>query len=235
MNELIQAKSSSHNMDILKNLFVIAVIFIVLGLTLPIILVSLFDIDYASKLGDAIGGITTPFLSVSTLMILIFTYYNQKRFETRFSERDVFFEILNKIQSEFEKIEVIQYRKTGGEAKEEIFKAKRGLKKYVEYLNDDLMDQKKILSLPEFHTYVNIYRSLNNLIDVVRASRFLPKEDLKLLFSQINLFYVNHLYIDPQERGDEICQGHNKKHELPFILYDPLIEIERKLKEAYEQ
>lgn len=207
-------------------IFFIVSLFI-LGIITPLFLLCNFDSSIAAQIGDTLGGTTAPFLNISAILGVLYTFLHQRRHERKGHEKELIYNTINTFKDEFEKITITQ-TKTQGEKKEvQHFKGKEAFYELIGYLNTLSVEQ--VIVIPTFQSFINIFEAINSLIDLIKSNTQLDNIDKLLFISQISLFYRNNLYLDSERRGDVICSGHNVKHEIPKILYDLICKIESKI------
>ena len=200
------------------------------GIIVPvIILISNKNLAEAGQIGDTFGGTSAPFINISAILTVLLTYFYQKRNDKKNTEKEILLETINNIKSELEKVEFIITTTSGNNKEKNIYKGKDALKKIIYYLNDNKMPVNRITEINEYKQLLTIFKYLNSTIEYIKQNNLLTKIEAEMLLSNLSLFYRNNLYIEKDQRGEEICNSHGILHELPTELIECIKEIETKI------
>jgi hypothetical protein len=209
--------------------FILALLSI--AIVLPIlILIFVKDKGLAGQIGDTLGGTSAPLVNISAILAVVATYYYQRRNDQKNVRRELIGRNFTLLREELNGINhvVTVTRKDIKEIKNHI--GKDAISYIIRAINNNEYSHLDVRELVTFGPILNVYKYLNLLIEDVQDDRVLSGLDKELLLTQFSLFYRNNLFIDKEQRGDEVCKHHNVKHEIPKELYDLLLSIEGKLK-----
>jgi len=209
-------------------ILVVLVIVLGFGVVTPILLLTLVpDKALAGQLGDALGGTTSPFVNISAILVVLLTYFYQRRNDRKNSEKEILQECISNIKEEVEKVE-LEF-KDGKGAVTALHKGKAALDAMVQLVNDNSISYEELEEFDEYKKMVTIFDYLNSTATYIMSNEYLSDSEKKLFISQLKLHYLNNLYIERDQRGDEICTRHNTRHELPKRLKELINTIETKL------
>ena len=209
--------------------FILALLSI--AIVLPIlILIFVKDKGLAGQIGDTLGGTSAPLVNISAILAVVATYYYQRRNDQKNVRRELISRNFTHLREELNGINhvVTVTRKDVKEIKNHI--GKDAISYIIRAINNNEYSHLDVRELVTFGPVLNVYEYLNLLIEDVQNDPVLTALDKELLLTQFSLFYRNNLFIDKEQRGDEVCRHHNVKHEVPKELYDLLLSIEGKLK-----
>jgi hypothetical protein len=217
-------------MNVEKILIRFIIVLLTTAVILPIIiLLSVKDKALAGQIGDALGGTSAPLVSISAILAVIATYYYQRRNDQKNVRRELVAANFSFLKEELNNINhvVTVTRKEANEVQNHI--GKDAIRYIIRAINNNKYKHVDVLELVTFHPILNVYKYLDLLINEVQNDPILSKTDKELFLTQFSLFYRNNLFIDKEQRGDEICKHHNVKHEIPQELYQLLLRIEQKI------
>ena len=218
-------------MNVEKILLRFILILLAIAIVLPIlILLFVKDKALAGQLGDTVGGASAPLVNISAILAVVATYYYQRRNDQRNVRRELIATNFTFLKEELNGINhiVTVTKKDVKEVKNHI--GKDAIKYLIRALHNNEYQNLDVRELVTFGPILNVYKYLDLLIEDVQNDPVLSASDKKLLLTQFSLFYRNNLFIDKEQRGDELCKHHNVRHEIPQELYDLLLSIEAKLK-----
>lgn len=213
-------------------LITLIVLMIIAGIVIPIILVTSIDFSQKSikETISILGGSSSPFISISAILIVIYSFLYQRRNDLKLQSKELILNSLSNIKEEFKSISIKTTTTTGSTKTENVFEGRSALKNIVKNLNSEDIDLDVMNYWIEAKSMMNIYKVINILIDDLILSQLLSTNEKRILLIQIHLFYYNNLLIDKKQRGDVYCDYHGTTHKFPekWKLY--IYDIEAKLK-----
>lgn len=218
-------------MNVEKNILRFILALLSIAIVLPIlILIFVKDKSLAGQIGDTLEGTSAPLVNISAILAIVATYYYQRRNDQKNVRRELIGRNFTLLREELNGINhvVTVTKKDVKEIKNHIGKDAIGY--IIRAINNNEYSHLDVRELVTFGPILNVYKYLNLLIEDVQNDPVLSALDKELLLTQFSLFYKNNLFIDKEQRGDEVCKHHNVKHEIPKELYDLLLSIEGKLK-----
>lgn len=218
-------------MNVEKNLLRFILALLSIAIVLPIlILIFVKDKGLAGQIGDTLGGTSAPLVNISAILAVVATYYYQRRNDQKNVRRELIGRNFTLLREELNGINhvVTVTKKDVKEIKSHI--GKNAIGYIIRAINNNEYSHLDVRELVTFGPILNVYKYLNLLIEDVQNDPVLSALDKELLLTQFSLFYKNNLFIDKEQRGDEVCKHHNVKHKIPKELYDLLLSIEGKLK-----
>lgn len=217
-------------MKVEKILIVAIVALLIVAVVVPaIILLSVRDKTLAGQIGDALGGTTAPFVNTSAILAVIATYFYQRRNDKKNHEKELIISIFQNLKGELDKIDYIVTVTTKDQKQVNTYSGKESIRQIIRRLNNEEHTIENIRDLVPYDSILNIYQYLDSLIETVRYNEILSKNEKQLFLLQLSLFYRNNLFIDKEQRGDEICRYHKKVHKIPDELYNQIVGIEKKI------
>lgn len=217
-------------MKVEKILIRFIIVLLTIAVILPIvILLSVKDKALAGQIGDALGGTSAPLVNISAILAVVATYYYQRRNDQKNVRRELVAANFSFLKEELNNINHVVTVTSKGEKAIQNHIGKDAIKYIIRAINNNEYKHVDVRELVTFHPILNVYKYLNLLIKEVQNDPILSKSDKELFLTQFSLFYRNNLFIEKEQRGDEICKHHNVKHEIPQELYQLLVGIEQKI------
>jgi hypothetical protein len=217
-------------MKVEKILIVAIVALLVVAVVVPaIILLLVKDKSLAGQIGDALGGTTAPFVNTSAILAVIATYFYQRRNDKKNRKKELIFSIFQNLKGELDKIDYVVTVTTEDQKQVNTYVGKEAVRQIIRSLNNDEHTIETTRELVPYDSTLNIYQYLDSLIGTVRRNEILSGNEKTMFLSQLSLFYRNNLFIDKEQRGDEVCRYHKKIHEIPEELYNHIVGIEKKI------
>ena len=176
-----------------------------LSVVLPLfLLIIIKDKLYAAQIGDVLGGVSAPLMSISAILAVIATYYYQRRNDQRNARRELVVSNFNFLISELNNIDHVVSITSKGTTEVLHKKGRESIQYIIRSLNNGEYKNFDIRKLDTFSPILNVYKYLDLLIKDVKDDFILLDADKELFLAQFSLFYRNNLFINKQLRGDEI-------------------------------
>lgn len=211
------------------------------GILIPILIIV--NIDFNNKnieeVITIVGGSSAPFISISAVLIVIFTFVYQRRNDLNLQSKDSILKSLSLLKDEFHEVSTKTTTtktdtETGQRVKtENLFQGKYALKQIVETLNSDNVELSIMDGWIEGKSMVNIFRLTDGILNATKENKYLSSNEKKMIKTQIDLFYNNNLLIDENKRGDKYCDYHRTTHKFPEDWKRIIHSIESKLKNEW--
>ena len=211
-------------------LLILLLSLLAIGVILPIFVLTLAkNNSIAGQIGDTLGGTTAPFVNISAILIVLVTYNYQKKNDKKNYEKDLIFETFQNLKLEFDKINFDST--TTVDKKKEVtnHSGKKAFNEIVKYMTGGSLTLDELQEWDVYKAIFNVFQSTEALLTTVRVNNRLSDYEKQLYLSQISLFYRNNLFIRKDKRGDEVCEYHNVRHEIPNSLYDLINKIESQI------
>ena len=211
---------------------------IISGIAIPLLIIT--NIDFSNKnieeVITIIGGSSAPFISISAVLIVIFTFLYQRRNDLNLQSKESILDSLALLKDEFR--EVTTKTKTSKNDPttnarieiENVFQGRDALNNIVETLNSDIIELSVLDDWIEGKSMLNIFKITEGLLVTTKNNKYLSKDEKNMLKSHIDLFYNNNLLIDVSKRGDKYCEHHRTTHKFPDNWKKLIHSIEAKLK-----
>ena len=187
------------------------------------------DLNSAGQIVNTLGNIIAPFINVSAIFVVVLTYLYQKKSDRRRDEKELINSIYQDLKGSLTSMNYKTNVTSNGEQNEKVFNGTDAIHETIRNLNHDKISIDKTQQLLHYGPMLNIYKYLNSFLDTLYENESLSQNEKKLVLQQISFFYLNNMLIGKEQRGDEECKFHKKKHVIPLELYKQIIQIESKL------